>query len=62
MEQYVADNGLGSEEDPRFPIMDFYLSMCSTYNIYGVVSEDLQMIDVGKLDSLDAAERFACGL
>ena len=62
MEQYVADNRLGSEEDPRFPIMDFYLSMCSTYNIYGVVSEDLQLIDVGKLDSLDNAERFTCGL
>ena len=59
MELYVADAGVASdEEDPRFPIMDFYLSVCNTYNIYGVISENLQMIDVGKLDSLDKAESF----
>ncbi len=42
----------------RFPIMDFYLGECSNHPIYGVVADNLQMIDVGKLDSLKAAEEF----
>ena len=43
----------------RFPIIDFYLSVCHRSKIMGVVKNDLQMLDVGKLDSLEAAERFA---
>lgn len=42
----------------RFPIMDFYLQECNNHPIYGVVAEDLQLIDVGKLDSLSQAEEF----
>ena len=42
----------------RFPIMDFYLSVCARYPIYGVAVPGLQLVDVGKLDSLALAERL----
>jgi NDP-sugar pyrophosphorylase family protein len=42
----------------RFSIIDFYLSVCHRANIVGVVKDDLKMLDVGKLDSLNAAELF----
>lgn len=53
MEEYARK--IGSK---RFPIIDFYLEVCDTYNIYGIKSEDLKMIDVGKLDSLAQAEEL----
>ena len=40
----------------RFPIMDFYLHACALYPIYGVVAENLKLVDVGKFDSLPEAE------
>lgn len=46
----------------RFPIMDFYIRECRNHPIYGVVSNDLQLIDVGKLDSLAQAEEFCYSL
>ncbi len=42
----------------RFPIIDFYLSTCHRAKIMGLLKDDLEMIDVGKLDSLDQAEAF----
>ena len=42
----------------RFGIIDFYLSVCHRAKIVGLVKDDLEMIDVGKLDSLSAAESF----
>ena len=42
----------------RFPIIDFYLSICHRSHIVGLVKDDLQVLDVGKLDSLDKAEQF----
>ena len=42
----------------RFPIIDFYLSVCHRSRIVGLVKDDLQLLDVGKLDSLDKAEAF----
>lgn len=42
----------------RFPIIDFYISECKNHPIYGVVPDNLKMIDVGKLDSLKQAEDF----
>lgn len=42
----------------KFPIMDFYLKHCDTLRIKGVVSENLQLLDVGKQDTLKAAESF----
>ena len=42
----------------RFPIIDFYLSVCHRSHIVGLVKPDLQVLDVGKLDSLEQAEKF----
>ncbi len=42
----------------RFPIVDFYLKMADKYIIKGYVKNDLEMVDVGKLDSLEQAEKF----
>ena len=42
----------------RFGIIDFYLSVCHRSAIYGCVKDDLRLLDVGKLDSLQKAERF----
>ena len=41
----------------RFPIMDFYLTACRDYPIYGVPAPDGRtLVDVGKFDTLPAAE------
>lgn len=45
----------------RFSIIDFYLDQCSKYPVYGWKQEDLQLLDVGKLNSLEQAEAF-CNL
>ena len=42
----------------RFSIVDFYLQMADKYIIKGYVKDDLRMVDVGKLDSLEEAEKF----
>ena len=42
----------------RFSIIDFYLSVCHRSHIVGLVKEDLQVLDVGKLDTLEKAEEF----
>ena len=46
----------------RFSIIDFYLSTCHRARIVGIVKDDLQVLDVGKLDSLAEAERFVSQL
>lgn len=60
MDEYVAERGL--EVDPesgvRFPIMSFYLWASVRRPIYGVVAQNLDFLDVGKLDTLDLAEQF----
>ena len=43
----------------RFPIMDFYLQNCDKVAIKGYVKSDLELMDVGKLDTLEQAEAFA---
>ena len=58
MEDYIEDNGLAGDETPRFPIMDVYLSMIGNLDVYGVVADNLKLIDVGKLDTLAVAESF----
>lgn len=59
MDDYVRSHCLDLSGEPaRFPVIDFYLWACARYNIYGVCAKDLHLIDVGKLDSLDLAERF----
>jgi hypothetical protein len=42
----------------RFSIIDFYLSVCHRSHIVGLVKDDLQVLDVGKLDTLHDAEKF----
>jgi hypothetical protein len=42
----------------RFAIIDFYLSVCHRASIVGLPKQDLQVLDVGKLDSLQEAEDF----
>lgn len=59
MECYAKDKGMYlASESPRFSVIDFYLEMCTSHDIYGVCAEDLQMVDVGKLDTLAKAEEF----
>jgi hypothetical protein len=42
----------------KFSIIDFYLSVCHRSRIVGLVKDDLRLMDVGKLDTLDQAENF----
>ena len=42
----------------KFSIMDFYLSNVNSEKISGYTPENFNMLDVGKLDVLDEAERF----
>ena len=42
----------------RFPIMDFYLKTCAAEPIFGLAAPDLQLVDVGKFESLPQAEQI----
>lgn len=42
----------------KFPIMEFYLQVCGRVDIKGCLKQDLHLLDVGKLDTLRAAEDF----
>ncbi|MBQ0075046.1 MAG: NTP transferase domain-containing protein [Prevotella sp.] len=42
----------------RFSIIDFYLEQCATHVIKGYVQPGLNLMDVGKLDTLSQAEQF----
>lgn len=44
--------------EPKFPIMNFYLDNAPKQAISGFVPQNYKMLDVGKLDVLDEAERF----
>lgn len=46
----------------KFSVVDFYLSVCRSHNIYGFVQPGLCLMDVGKSDSLDKAEDFVKSL
>ncbi len=39
----------------RFPIIDFYLSICHRARIVGCIKDDLQVLDVGKPETLQQA-------
>lgn len=59
MKKYTQTHGLCISSQPaRFPVIDFYLWACAHHNVYGVKAVNLHLIDVGKLDSLEAAENF----
>lgn len=42
----------------KFSIIDFYLNTCKDEKIKAYTQEGLQLLDVGKLDSLEKAEAF----
>lgn len=42
----------------KFSIMDFYLQLCQEALIGGYVKEDLQLIDIGKPETLAKAEEY----
>lgn len=44
--------------EDKFPIMDFYLSLVGTQRINSYVPPYYRMLDVGKLNVLDEAEKF----
>jgi NDP-sugar pyrophosphorylase family protein len=49
---------LFDEMPQRFGIIDFYLKYCHQYAFLGWEKKDLQLLDVGKLDTLEQAEQF----
>ena len=49
---------LFQEMPERFSIIDFYLKFCHQYAFIGHEQKDLRLMDVGKLDTLDQAEKF----
>ena len=51
--KYMKDGWTG-----KFSIMDFYLRTCHEAQLGGYVKEDLQLIDIGKPDTLAKAEDF----
>ena len=64
MEEYIKEKGLPADDvnGTRFPIMNFYMWASARQPIRGVVAEDLEFLDVGKLDTLDRAEAFIMSL
>lgn len=42
----------------RFPVMDFYLKVCAHHLVRGIEVKKLQLLDVGKLDTLEQAKSF----
>ncbi len=52
------DDGWGE----RFPIMDFYIKECASHPIYGILPDHLDIMDVGKVESLQEAESFLTNL
>lgn len=60
MDEYIKEKGLPADEvnGTRFPIMNFYMWASTRMPIRGVVAQNLEFLDVGKLDTLDLAEKF----
>lgn len=60
MDAYIKEKGLPADEvnGTRFPIMNFYMWASTRMPIRGVVAQNLEFLDVGKLDTLDLAEKF----
>lgn len=46
----------------KFSLIDLYLSLCSEHIFKAYVPADYRMMDVGKIDQIDEAERFAQSL
>lgn len=51
-------NYMGDEWTEKFPLMDFYLKTCHKARLGNFVKEELQLIDIGKPETLAQAEGF----
>lgn len=51
-------NYMGDEWTGKFPLMDFYLKTCHKARLGNFVKEELQLIDIGKPETLAKAEDF----
>ena len=51
-------NYMGDNWTDKFPIMDFYLQTCREAKLGGYAKENLQLIDIGKPETLAQAEDF----
>jgi NDP-sugar pyrophosphorylase family protein len=62
MLEYAESLDLPTEnpQGVRFGIRDFYLWAAAKHPIYGIEVQDLELLDVGKLDALEPAEKFIC--
>ena len=60
MDEYARSLDLPADapEGVRFAIRDFYLWAAAKHPIYGVEVQNLELLDVGKLDALEPAEDF----
>lgn len=60
MDRYVQEKGLTADpvKGVRFPIMNFYMWAAAIEPIYGALAENLDFLDVGKLDTLSKAEEM----
>ena len=57
LEEYASSHGMLLSGAPaRFSIIDFYIWACMRHDVRGVCAESLNLIDVGKLDTLEQAE------
>ena len=57
LEEYASSHGMLLSGAPaRFSIIDFYIWACMRHDVRGVCAESLDLIDVGKLDTLEQAE------
>ncbi len=61
MDEYIKEKNLPLDEakGTKFPIMNFYMWACMKRPIYGAVAENLDFLDVGKLDTIELAESYA---
>ena len=64
MDEYIKQKGLPVDEvvGTRFPIVDFYLWLCTVAPVYGVEAQNLTFLDVGKLDTIELAEQIVARL
>ncbi len=60
MDEYVKEKNLPADEaaGTKFPIMSFYMWAAAKMPIYGAVAENLDFLDVGKLDTIELAEKY----
>lgn len=56
--QVISPNILKFLPLGKYSIIDFYLSMCHKINIQCYEEDDLQLLDIGKPESLEQAEAF----